>query len=103
MKLYLISQTENTTYDCYRSAVVAAETPEIARTMHPDGYSKPHDWRWDDCYTWVDDPKQVKVQELGEALPGTKRGVICTDFNGERNVDDVVHSLRGKVKGGGPQ
>lgn len=48
MNLYLIWQEKNTNYDTYDSAVVAAESAEDARWIHPgmggqkwDGKSKP--------------------------------------------------------------
>ena len=39
MKMYLISQTLVEGYDTYDSAVVSAESPEDARTIHPSGFT----------------------------------------------------------------
>ena len=78
MNLYLISQTENEGYDTYDSAVVCAETEEQAQMIHPNV----RDWdgvaaRWG---TWCD-TKHVKVQLIGEAVPGFSHEVICASFN----------------------
>lgn len=82
MKLYLISQTENTGYDTYRAAVVAADSPAQARLMHPDGSGQPV--KIDRHASWVDDPALVTVVEIGTAAKGVGRGVICADFAGEK-------------------
>ena len=83
MKLYFIRQDTNLTYNAYRSAVVAASTPTAARMMHPDG-STICDKGCDPNATWVDNPALVTVTEIGTANPDIKVGVICADFNGER-------------------
>ena len=36
MKIFKISQNQNTDYDTYDSALVAAESKDDARTIHPD-------------------------------------------------------------------
>jgi len=79
MKLWLISQSKHNDYDTYDSAVVAAETEEEARWIHPsndewDGKSDHHY----DCWASVE---FVKAEYLGEAKEGTKKGVICASFN----------------------
>ena len=43
LKLYRISQTVNTGYDTYDSAVVVAESEDAAREIHPDGIGA----KWD--------------------------------------------------------
>ena len=75
MKLWLISQSVNNDYDTYDAAVVAAETEEEAKKIHPCG-------RQDDCSerTWAD-PKNVKAKLIGEAVEGTKAGVVLASFN----------------------
>ena len=80
MKLFLISQKENSGYDTYESAVVAAPDEETARVLYPGNglpISDWHDWRGD----WATDPANVNVEYIGEALPGTTQGVICASFN----------------------
>lgn len=73
MNLYLISQTENEDYDTYDSAVVAAETPEDAARIHPDGSGS--------FGTWARCPENVTVKLIGTATEGTPAGVICASFN----------------------
>jgi hypothetical protein len=70
MKLWKISQTENNCYGDYTSAVVAAETYEDARAMHPRGKS--------DCDNrdWATSVENVKCTHLGEAKEGSRARVI---------------------------
>ena len=81
MKLWLISQTKNSGYDTYDSAVVAAETEEAARLIHPAEIA---DFGWPrslSSYPSWSFPKDVKVRLIGDAVPGTKPGSICASFN----------------------
>jgi hypothetical protein len=73
MKLYLLSQGENNGYDTYDSMVVAAESEDAARQMHPG-----NEWGWN---VWANSPEQVDVEYLGEAAPESEAGVICASFN----------------------
>lgn len=77
MNLYLIYQSYNRDYDTYDSAVVTAESAEIARRMQPssgevDGRMTLHEWT---------DPEYVKVVYLGKADIINERKVICASFN----------------------
>lgn len=77
MNLYRISQTQNSGYDTFDSAVVAAENEVMARNTHPSRYEK-----WDDFYpTWATSPEHVKVELIGVAKKGTQPGVIVASFN----------------------
>ena len=76
MNLYLISQSAHSYY-VYDSAVVAAESEDDARIIHPNGYGE---WSSNDLCEWCT-PEQVKVQHIGTANPGAERGVICASFN----------------------
>ena len=90
MKLWLISQSFNKGYDTYDSAVVAAETEEDARKLHPN---KGHFWDGEGwCYKifngrvvpschpdWAD-PQHVQVEYLGETDRDI-RGAILASFN----------------------
>jgi len=79
MKLFLISQTENNDYDTYGSAVVAAESEEIARAMDPsDGEPMVFGKSYSPWCRSIDD---VSVQYLGEASDEVKPGVICALYN----------------------
>ena len=87
MKLWLISQDENNGYDTYDKAVVAAETEEQARTIHPGGCADY--WLLDNHYRghayhyadWARSLDRVSVTLIGDALPERAAGVICASFN----------------------
>lgn len=88
MNLYHISQTAVRGYDTYSDAVVAAESEEAARLIHPDdspmGEIK-HKWdgeHWNDYgdATWSR-PDRVNVMLLGTAIPSLTAGVICASFH----------------------
>jgi hypothetical protein len=76
MKLWLISQDENSGYDTYDSAIVAAETEDVARNTHPGGGN------WSETFgSWASKPDLVKVRLIGDAVPGIEAGVWCASFN----------------------
>jgi hypothetical protein len=79
MKLFRISQTQNENYDSYDSAVVAAETEDVARAMNPYR-GTPNDFA-ENSDVWCSCPEEVQVEYLGEAVEGTERGVIVASFN----------------------
>lgn len=87
MKLWHIEQNENTGYDTYSDAVVAARNAREARETHPGGsfFGDTSDKynRWDDYYgrTWTNNPNKVTVTLIGTATKGTERGVICASFH----------------------
>ena len=79
MKLFLISQDENTSYDTYSDAIVAADTEDEARKIHPGGeYGN-----WDSPYgnDWCSSPKSVSVKYIGEAADDVESGVICASYH----------------------
>jgi len=83
MKLYLISQDENTLHDVYDAAIVAAPDEETAKLIHPaisrhDGSLIMDSWGGDD---WASGPQHVKVQLIGTAARGTKMGVVLASYN----------------------
>lgn len=77
MKLYLISQDVNNDWDTYDSAVVAAETEEQARVMHPGGGTINPNSQFS---SWATNPDDVLVEYIGDAASGTKSGIICASF-----------------------
>ncbi len=93
MKLWLVSQRENTGYDTYNSMVVAAETSEEACRIDPSiffEWSETHD-SWMFIYSsgerkpeerddWAH-PSRLECKLLGEAAVDVKPGVISTDFH----------------------
>jgi len=76
MNLYLISQKVNNGYDTYDSAVVAAESEDAARSIHPSG----SDWDGESQMygTWCA-KENVTVRLIGTAADGVS-GVICASF-----------------------
>ena len=79
MKLYLLSQNDNTGYDTYDSCVVCAENEEDAKTIAPDGsvYSEPVRNYPD----WASSKGTIRCEEIGEANGSQVRGVIVASFN----------------------
>ena len=81
MNLYLIYRDNHGLdgkWDVYRAAVVAAVDEAEARNTHPDGEISPP-YTWEEHDAWVL-PERVGVQYLGHAVPGTRKGVICSDY-----------------------
>jgi hypothetical protein len=78
MNLYKISQTVNNDYDTYDSAVVAAETEDEARRIHPN--SELREPEWDPWHVWAPHD-EIKVELIGTAAPGITKGVIVASFN----------------------
>ena len=100
MNLYKISQSLNTGYDTFSSAVVAATTLERAKNIHPRGWvwrSVPKDkplnlngdfmmgWEFgshERFYSeWADYPSQVDAVLIGTATAGTPEGVIIASYH----------------------
>lgn len=95
MNIYLIQQKANTGYDTYDAAVVAAESQEAARRIHPGNLD--HSKRtWDEqksCWvdsrgervefflTWADHIDQVSVIKIGVAKEEIEAGEILSSFN----------------------
>ena len=74
MNLYLISQNVDA-YDIYTSAVVCAKNETDARMIHPSKYVENWDGVSNERGDWCK-AKDVQVKLIGEAVLGTKRGVI---------------------------
>ena len=79
MKLWVISQNTNIGYDTYDSAVVAAETEDDARNIHPSGNNK--DFETPRPYgSWVA-PEAVHVAFIGVTDRKFVNPIICASFN----------------------
>jgi hypothetical protein len=105
MNLYLISQGDNNGYETYDSSVVASESEDKAKLIHPGNRGKdegklyawnPEMRKWqysyvglysgdarvaDDGGQWANSPEGVDVELIGVAAEGTEEGVICASFN----------------------
>lgn len=75
--LYLISQDENNEYDTYDRAVVCAPNEKEARLIHPGG----ENYSFEMSGNWASSPDGVKVELVGTAKRGLKKGVVCASFN----------------------
>jgi hypothetical protein len=83
MNIYIISQTVNDNVndnDAYDSAVVAAESEDGARSIHPDGRDN-----WDgvcniEYGTWCN-KNDVDVKLIGTIQGYDGPRVICASFN----------------------
>lgn len=90
MNLYKLSQTANVDYDTYDSCIVAAESEQEAKKIHPsencpDSYDENYgeeasDMSWFYLRSWTRQ-RNVKVELVGVAIEGTKKGVILASFN----------------------
>jgi hypothetical protein len=84
MNLYLISRPGPYSYDEYEGAVVAAESEEAARRIHPNGAPWDEAERiWSSSYGggWTY-PENVSAHFLGVAANGTEAGVILDKYTG---------------------
>ncbi len=78
MKLWLISQGVNNSYDTYDAAVVCAATEDEARHTCPGpGAISSIGNLW---IGWCD-PEYVRVEYLGEARDRMPAGVVLASFN----------------------
>jgi hypothetical protein len=75
MRLWRLSQHARSGWDTYDSAVVAANTEEEARAIHPGGYED------DEDDSWPRDRACVDVQYLGEAVDNILFGIVVASFN----------------------
>ena len=83
MNLYLISQNINGERYVYDSAIVCAESEDIARMIHPqDSMQFYHSEWWErtELYRdWVT-PEQVIVRLIGIADKTVNKDVLCADL-----------------------
>lgn len=86
MKLWILTQPKSPgfSYDTYDSCVVAAETEEQAKDIHPRRGMHQFWWLDRDEFGPLDSwahPKDVHARLLGEAVPNTGAGVVLASFN----------------------
>jgi hypothetical protein len=82
LKLYLVSQTENSDYDTYDSFVVACKSEEEARHTNPSNGIVMTEEDWSYPYSsWCSSSDSVKVTYLGIADPSVHHGIVCSSFN----------------------
>jgi hypothetical protein len=85
--LYLLTQNTNRNYDTFDSCVVAAESVEDAKRVHPYGEEYEYresagEWgRWGHSGYWLDDrtwakPENVTATRIGVADPSIKAGTV---------------------------
>lgn len=80
MNLYRIWQTTNQNdYDYFSAAIVAAESEEDARLIHPTAAGSSWGSNKNLVECWAK-PEDVRVELLGTAKKGTKAGVIQASF-----------------------
>ena len=78
MNLYLLTRRGGLpehSWEEWISAVVAAETPEDAVTIHPGGSLS-----WAPAGMWVP-VHEVEAKIVGVAVAGTERGVVHNSYN----------------------
>lgn len=78
MKLYLLTQNENNTYDTYDACVVCAKNEADAKTITPRGKVFKEFEQWTD---WANTTSGITCEEIGEANSEQQRGVILSSFN----------------------
>lgn len=82
MKIYLLTQDDNTDYDTYDSLIVCAENEEDAKIITPSGknyFEEREDHR--NYYSWALNFDSIKCEEIGEANENQERGVVLASFN----------------------
>lgn len=93
MKLWLVKRKDRVGYDEYDSMVVAAETEEDAKLIHPNGYAKAvkvdgrYTWFWNNGFSgeFHGTPCWGAVKDLSVEYLGTTdrdiEGVVLASFN----------------------
>jgi hypothetical protein len=82
LKIYKIWQEEHNDWDTYDSAIVCAESEEEAKRMRLSIEERDLKELYPNCQyaSWVI-PEMVKVEYIGEAKEGLKKGVIVASYN----------------------
>ena len=81
MKIYYLTQSHRSGYDRYDSCVVIAKSEADARKIHPrDSPNEESIATPKSGDAWAP-PDLVKVECIGVAQRGQRRGVVCASFN----------------------
>jgi hypothetical protein len=82
MNLYLLTQNANKEYNTYDSCIVAADTEDEARHIHPSAFHKYDNWYESKTasYSWTH-PINVDVLFIGVAAPELCKGVVLASFD----------------------
>jgi hypothetical protein len=81
MKLFKISQTENTGYDTFSDAVVCAANESIARNINPSNGELMTENDWGEYGSWCSSPIYITVEYIGEAAESCKEGLVLSSFH----------------------
>lgn len=73
MNLYVLTQDEVSGPDTYDACIVAAEDVESARLITPG-------WAGFTGRQWASRPENVRVELVGVAAAGVKRGVLMESY-----------------------
>jgi hypothetical protein len=79
MKLFLLTQMDNNTYDTFDSILVCAENEDDAVTIDP--YGDPYVEGADYFTSWAKKASSIICEEIGEANDKHARGVIIASYN----------------------
>ena len=78
LNLYLLTQSDNRTFEFYDSCVVCAESETDAFTITPDLNNKVSD----KCFytSWAKEQTSITCKEIGQANKDQIRGIILASF-----------------------
>ena len=86
MKIYNLTQSENTEHDAFGTLIVCAKSAKDARLIHPYDDDSNDFSAWESSsFGWTSSPKNVSVQFLGMLCLNDKEtpknGIICRSFD----------------------
>ena len=89
MKLYKLENKKNNGYDSFAAVIVAANSEDEARLIHPPTASKEYGcyFNWQDdgdkwlSDAWCNNPRDVEVTFIGVADESVQAGIILESFN----------------------
>ena len=81
MKLWKVTNNTVTGYDTYDAVIVAAETEEEARMIHPSTYEKNWDGKVSRSWAEWGAAKDNTVEYIGTTDREIPKGVILASFN----------------------